>query len=102
MSFFINPPNSPPRMWSSVVEPFDQERHTEFYEDLRSYRVAGRRVYGTRLYRKDPQKTAPGFMVIYEVDLPTIVEKPRKPKKKIPSARPPWNSGTRGSKHIYL
>ena len=88
-------------MWTSVVEPFDQDWHEKYYEDLRSYRVAGRRVYSYRPYKKDTHKSAPGYKVKFEVDLPTIVEKPRKPKK-TPTARPPWNSGTRGSKHIYL
>ena len=102
MSYFYKTPNNPPKLWSRVVEPFDDYKHDKMVNALYHYRVAGRCLWVLdRPYKKDRYKSAPGFLVQYVVDLQTIYEKPKKVKK-APLVKPPWNAGTKGRNHIYL
>ena len=100
MSYFYKTPNSPPKIWTSVLEPFSDYKHDKLVSATYSYRVAGRCLYVDRPYKKDRHKSAPGYRVLYVVDLQTIYEKPKKVKKT--SVKPPWNGGTKGRNHIYL
>ena len=98
MSYFYSPSSTErPKCWKAIVEDFSDETHEAMLSSLIYYRVPGQILYVDRPYREDRH----GHLEQrFKVDLPTIPERPKKTKPK--AVRPPWNSGTRGRKHIYL